>query len=144
MEATWHAGLVSGQNSSDVSALTNTYQEIALERPHRCSGCDGSQFLSHSHLIPRSWRKDLECVKENIVYHCLDMAKGCHTKWEGMNAPLLKDFEQNMEYILTADSTYFWKKFYSLKDHWEISDDKRKNEVEIKLINVYKLAYRQR
>lgn len=101
-------------------AIIRAYEEIALERPHVCTGCGTKKHLSHSHLIPKSYRKNLEAVKENIALHCLSIEKvGCHHKWEGMQAPELKDFIANMLYIYQIDRVYFWKKYFKLKEHWE-------------------------
>lgn len=100
-------------------AVIRAYEEIALERPHVCTGCHGRTYLSHSHLIPRSYSRKYEAVKENIVYHCMSQANDCHAKWEGMEAPLLKDFFPNMKYIFHTDPTYFWKKLFKLQNLWE-------------------------
>ncbi len=123
-----------------MSQLTDVYSELALERRHICTGCDGKKFLSHSHLVPRSYRKDLECVKANITYHCLDFANGCHRKWEGMGAPLLMDFLANMTYIWVTDPTYFWKKYYALEEHWTIQRGPERVKAMEKLVIVYKLT----
>lgn len=95
-------------------------KRIAAERPHLCTGCGTSQRLSHSHLIPKSYRKDLEAVPENITYHCMSMGHtiGCHEQWEGMRGPLLLDFIPNMEYVYKTDLTYFWKKLFKLREFW--------------------------
>ena len=56
--------------------LNKVYTEIAYERGHYCEGCGRTETavpLSHSHIIPRSRRKDLICVKENIQYLCLSL-----------------------------------------------------------------------
>jgi len=88
-----------------------------------CSGCGTTQHLSHSHLIPRSYRKDLEAVKENITFHCLSVGKkGCHEHFEGMGAPLLMDFQSNMEIIRRLDETYFLKKLFKLHQYWNVND----------------------
>ena len=34
-------------------------QEISKERGHRCESCGSTEFLSYSHLVPRSRRRDL-------------------------------------------------------------------------------------
>lgn len=101
-----------------MSKLTKVYEELALERRHECAGCGTQRYLSHSHLIARGYRKDMEIIKENIVYHCLDMANGCHTKWEGIGAPLLRDFIPNMVYVFKSDPPYFWRKFHKIQDFW--------------------------
>ena len=91
--------------------LIMVYKEIAEERDHSCSGCGRFDVpLSHSHLIPRSRRKDLVCDKRNIVYHCMGFGelKGCHSKWESKERVELLDFQQNMEYIKEVDSEYYY------------------------------------
>ena len=76
---------VSKKQSKENRALQKVYKQIAEDRGHYCTGCGrGDIALRHSHIIPRSRRKDLELDKKNITYHCLDMdgRKGCHTIWE--------------------------------------------------------------
>lgn len=87
--------------------LKEVYKELAEEREHICTGCGTTQALSHSHLIPRSRRKDLETDKKNITYHCLI---SCHNIWEhGTMEEKFKllDFDENMAYIEKADKVYY-------------------------------------
>jgi len=101
--------------------LSQVYAEIDAERSHWCHGCGSSEYpLSHSHLIPRSKRKDLEAVKENIVFDCLSIGdhKGCHDKWEGRNGKELmelKDIHRRMRYIKDTDSAYYQFLFEKIK-----------------------------
>ena len=91
--------------------LKKVYKEIAEEREHKCTGCNRYDVpLSHSHLIPRSRRKDLEADKRNIQYHCMDSfaRKGCHTIWESIDRDQLLDYHKNMEYILEVDPEYYY------------------------------------
>lgn len=91
--------------------LRKVYKEIADERGHYCTGCGRADVpLSHSHLIPRSRRADLQTDKNNITYHCLSMGerKGCHEMWEGVDRHKLLDYYRNMEYILEADPEYYF------------------------------------
>ena len=91
--------------------LKKVYEEIANERGRYCSGCGRSDVpLSHSHLIPRSRRKDLEADKRNITYHCLSIGerKGCHDMWEGIDRIKLLDYHKNMETILELDVEYYY------------------------------------
>lgn len=93
--------------------LKKVYQLISEEREHCCSGCGRYDLpLSHSHLIPRSKRKDLECEGRNIVYHCLsiDGRTGCHQLWESsLNDKMrLLDYHKNMAYIKEVDSKYYY------------------------------------
>ena len=93
--------------------LKKVYELISKEREHCCSGCGRYDLpLSHSHLIPRSRRKDLECEGRNIVYHCLSIGErqGCHQLWESnLNDKMrLLDYHKNMNYIRSADSGYYY------------------------------------
>lgn len=84
--------------------LRKVYKEMSLTRRHNCTGCGTNQHLSHSHLIPRSRRRDLVADINNITYHCLS----CHKKWErGVLAHELYDYHSNMKYIKSVDEQYF-------------------------------------
>jgi hypothetical protein len=92
--------------------IKETYQQMARTRIHACTGCGTTQRLSHSHLIPRSRRKDLEADIDNLTYHCLSIGeiKGCHDVWEHGTLDekmLLHDFESNMLYIKRIDFEYY-------------------------------------
>ena len=102
---------VSSKQSKINKELKRVYREISQERGHYCSGCGRSDVpLSHSHIIPRSRRPDLQTDKRNITYHCLSMGerKGCHDIWEGINRDRLIDYHKNMEYILEVDPEYYF------------------------------------
>lgn len=91
--------------------LKIVYQQIADERGHYCTGCGRSDVpLSHSHIIPRSRRKDLTTATENITYHCLSMGgrRGCHDIWDSADKHKLLDYHKSMEYILTVDTEYYF------------------------------------
>ena len=91
------------QNKID-KELKEVYQEMSETREPLCSGCGRWQNLTHSHIIPRSRRRDLTTDINNITYHCMD----CHTKWErGVNADELDDFQVNMSYISEVDEQYY-------------------------------------
>ena len=67
---------VSSKQSKINKELKRVYKEISQERGHYCSGCGRSDVpLSHSHIIPRSRRPDLQTDKRNITYHCLSMGE---------------------------------------------------------------------
>ena len=52
---------VSNKQKKINNKLKKVYREIAETRGHYCTGCGRSDVpLSHSHIIPRSRRKDLE------------------------------------------------------------------------------------
>ena len=94
----------SKKQSSIDRELRKVYQEMSETRRHCCTGCGTNQQLSHSHLIPRSRRRDLITDINNITYHCLT----CHKKWErGVLANELFDYHSNMEYIKSVDEQYF-------------------------------------
>ena len=104
---------VSNKQRSINKKLKRVYEKISEERDHCCSGCGRYDvLLSHSHLIPRSKRKDLECEGRNIVYHCLsiDGRIGCHQLWESNleDKMRLLDYHQNMDYIKEVDSKYYY------------------------------------
>lgn len=92
--------------------ITDTYREMARVRERMCTGCGTTQRLSHSHIIPRSRRKDLEANIDNLTYHCLSIGdiRGCHDIWEHgtmEEKKSLYDFEQNMQYIKSVDEVYY-------------------------------------
>ena len=50
---------ISNKQKAINKELKKVYKEIAEEREHKCTGCNRYDVpLSHSHLIPRSRRKD--------------------------------------------------------------------------------------
>ena len=92
--------------------IKDTYRIMACNRLHICTGCGTTQRLSHSHLIPRSRRKDLEAAIDNLTYHCLSIGeiKGCHDIWEHgtlQQKSQLNDFTDNMQYIKRIDPEYY-------------------------------------
>lgn len=95
--------------------LQEIYRQMAQIRPRRCSGCGkqegGNIKLSHSHLIPRSQRRDLICDPRNIKYHCLTIGyhRGCHEIWESVDRVNLLDYEVNMQYIQLVDEGLYNK-----------------------------------
>ena len=108
---------VSSKQAKENKQLAKVYKQIAEERGHYCTGCGRSDVpLSHSHIIPRSRRKDLVLDPRNITYHCLDggggqeSRKGCHQLWEGSIASKgkLLDYHANLEYILEVDAEYYF------------------------------------
>ena len=102
---------ISDKQKKEKRRLSIVYKEIAEERGHYCTGCGRSTNLSHSHLIPRSRRKDLVTDKRNITYHCIvgpNGTKGCHQLWESKERTKLLDYCKNMEYILEVDTEYYF------------------------------------
>lgn len=89
----------------------DVYDRMEKELPHICTGCGTGSNLSHSHLIPRSRRRDLVAVLENITYHCLDTPDktGCHSIWEHDTAGRrnLRDYKNNMEFVKRVDPEYY-------------------------------------
>ena len=102
---------ISDKQKKEKRKLSIIYNQIAEERGHYCTGCGRSTNLSHSHLIPRSRRKDLVTDKRNITYHCIvgpNGTKGCHQLWESKERTKLLDYCKNMEYILEVDTEYYF------------------------------------
>jgi len=84
--------------------IKKIYNEISEEREHECESCLTSKNLSHSHIIPKSRRKDLEITKKNIIYQCIS----CHFEWEnGSDKRRLINYDKMMEYINSVDSEYY-------------------------------------
>ena len=102
---------ISNKQKKEKRLLSIIYNQIAEERGHYCTGCGKTGNLSHSHLIPRSRRKDLITDKRNITYHCVigpNGTKGCHQLWESKERTKLLDYHKNMEYILEVDTEYYF------------------------------------
>jgi len=102
---------ISNKQKKEKRRLSIIYDQIAEERGQYCTGCGRSTNLSHSHLIPRSRRKDLVTDKRNITYHCIvgpNGTKGCHQLWESKERTKLLDYCKNMEYILEVDTEYYF------------------------------------
>jgi hypothetical protein len=104
--------------------LQKVYDEIAVERPHRCNCCSTPDRLSHSHLVPKGQNGALAVVKENIVYHCLGTPTfiGCHATYESMGVAKMADFEENYRIIFKLDPRYFWLKIHKLHDYYMSKD----------------------
>ena len=84
--------------------LRKVYHQIDINRPKFCTGCLSNQQLSHSHLIPRSYNRDLVCEEKNIAIHCMS----CHKKWErGVAVEDMLDFESNMNILKELDESYY-------------------------------------
>lgn len=96
-----------------MNELAKTYEEIAMEREHICTGCLSNKHLSHSHLVPKGHNQSLKAVKENITYHCFFVPGNCHDKWEGVEFWKLIDFIPNMKYVYSVDTRYFWLRVYN-------------------------------
>ena len=105
---------VSKKQSKENRELSKVYKQMAEDKGHYCTGCGrGDVPLSHSHIIPRSRRKDLVTDPNNITYHCLGgggKRKGCHELWEGCleEKQRLLDYHASMEYILEVDTEYYF------------------------------------
>ena len=102
---------ISDKQKKEKRRLTIIYNQIAEERGHYCTGGGKTGNLSHSHIIPRSRRKDLVTDKRNITYHCVigpNGTKGCHQMWESKDRTKLLDYHKNMEYILEVDTEYYF------------------------------------
>ena len=104
---------ISNKQKEIKKRLHKVYSEINFERGHYCEGCGRTEAavpLSHSHIIPRSRRTDLICSKKNIQYLCLSIGnrRGCHEIWESRDKTKLLCYHKNLEYILEADTEYYF------------------------------------
>jgi hypothetical protein len=97
---------ISSKQAKKNKVIARIYEEMD-KGEQICSGCHRQEQLTHSHLIPRSWNKELEAEPENIKFHCL----ACHQKWEGTleQKRTMFDFEKNIEYIKSVDNIYYNK-----------------------------------
>lgn len=107
--------------------LHEVYDQIALERPHKCDECYTGERLSHSHLAPKAHFQKLAILKENIVYHCMTMGDivGCHDLYEGMQVAKMKNFEKYYRFLHAySEETrkYFWSRCFKLMDYWLAHD----------------------
>ena len=105
---------VSDKQKAVNKELRRVYKQIELERGKYCVGCGRSYLsvpLSHSHIIPRSRRRDLITDERNIQYLCLSIGerKGCHDIWETKSERnKLLCYHSNLEYILEVDTEYYF------------------------------------
>jgi 5-methylcytosine-specific restriction endonuclease McrA len=87
--------------------LQEVYSKMDQQSDGTCKGCGRpDKFLTHSHIIPRSRRRDLVAVGENITFHCVE----CHDTWEhgpDLIRQQMNDYTKNMEYIKSVDKEYY-------------------------------------
>lgn len=97
---------VSEKQKSRVDLIKEVYNEIKNEREHKCCCCN-NLHITHSHIIPRSRRKDLEVDKENILYDCMYH----HNIWEHgtleQKLEHISNFKERMDYIKRVDIEYY-------------------------------------
>lgn len=89
-------------------------QEIDEERGLKCESCGTTQYLSHSHLIPRSRRQDLITEPKNIKIQCtcrVDGSKGCHQRYEDSQIDDFIDKEEILSIVKGLDKQYYYLKF---------------------------------
>lgn len=95
----------SKQKAIDVE-YRSAKERMFKERDHVCTGCNsvtGIDNLTHSHLIPRSRRRDLVSEYTNITYHCIE----CHGIWESVDRVKLLDYDVNMNIVKGLDPYYY-------------------------------------
>lgn len=100
------------RKKQEAEALSAAYK-IVDEREQYCAGCGQVNYLSRSHLLARSARRDLIAEPDNIQLHCTyrEQAdefgnRGCHARWESFNIRqmlTLKDFWENLAYVKEVD-----------------------------------------
>ena len=88
------------------SNLKRVYEKMSKSEEQWCTGCGSISNLEHSHIIPRSRRRDLVTEIRNITLHCRE----CHLIWEHgrlEEKKKLDDFTQNIKYIKEVDKQYY-------------------------------------
>lgn len=87
--------------------------EISEERGHRCESCGTTEFLSYSHLLPRSSYRKLITVKKNIKIQCMSFGDhlGCHDEYEAGRIEGFIDKEEILEIVKELDIQFFKIKF---------------------------------
>lgn len=108
---------ISKKESLNKEKYSETIFWLKENVPLECSGCGQNQFLSPSHLVRRSDRKDLESNKNNIKWHCMERLipdkfgnMGCHDRWESLDIEKMlsmKDFEENLKIVKSLDNKLF-------------------------------------
>jgi hypothetical protein len=101
--------------SSRTTARNQAKQTIKEEMLRQsggiCSGCGNQRsFLTLSHTIPISLRKDLELEPGNLMLECM----ACHTVWEHGSVDQKKkllNYEFKIDYIIKTDPHYYERKF---------------------------------
>jgi len=101
---------ISIKEKSNKIEVNKAYAEMEAAGDYEyCTGCGNHNNLSHSHILGRGVRKDLEADIEGIKPHCLvrqDGSESCHSRWESGDVEKmmsLNDFWDNMEYIKKHD-----------------------------------------
>lgn len=102
---------ISQRELDNRKSLREVYEKMNSQE-QVCSGCGTTNYLSRSHIIPRSRRKDLESDINNIRFYCMERAdgsKGCHQRWEGSlkEKRTLNDFDEVMKYVEREDLEYY-------------------------------------
>lgn len=91
-------------------------KEIQAQRPDVCEGCGKSgklTFLTLSHTIPVSLRKDLEFESRNVHLECMD----CHSIWENCSNEVrqsLLNYEEKIDWIKEIDPLLYHRKYVEL------------------------------
>lgn len=103
--------------------LYAVYDEIALERQHKCDECGTNNRISHSHLASKGLFQKLATKKENIVYHCLSIGNtvGCHSKFESVEVARMKNFEKYFRLMFSFGpdvQKHVWSRLFKLEEVW--------------------------
>lgn len=92
------------------ASYSRAVKEVVEARGSLCTGCNSSLNTTPSHLVPRSWNRDLIDIPENIKPHCITIGGrvGCHEKWESHSMRMeLLDYHENMMIVKKLDIKYF-------------------------------------
>ena len=76
--------------------LGKIYQDMANRGEFSyCESCGSSQYLQHSHLVPRSFNKGLTTHSENIICQC----QNCHSIYEARDIGGMQKFHNYQEIL---------------------------------------------
>jgi len=76
--------------------LKKIYEERGkVEKNSYCGSCLGTSFLTHSHLVPRSYNKKLITDPENLITQCVT----CHGIYEARDIGGMRKFKNYQEIL---------------------------------------------
>ena len=89
-------------------------KQIIEERGSICESCGTTNYLSFSHLVPRSRSQKLITEPKNIKIQCtcrVDGSKGCHQRYEDGQIDDFNDREEILNLLKELDAEFYNLKF---------------------------------
>lgn len=104
---------VSKKKQSQNSQYARVCSEIKKEREAKCESCGTTDYLSFSHLIPRSRSEKLIAEKRNIKVQCMSFGDhvGCHDLYEQGKIDSFIDREEILQLVKELDIEFYQLKF---------------------------------